>query len=598
MLSPAPPNERRTRPPSLLTPLLLALHPLHAAALTITVNLDDDVYPTPLGTTLREAIDAANSGDTIVFHAALDDQTITLSPALGPLAIGKDLTIDASALPGGLTLSAGNAVPSVIEFFDLAASGFDIGALINLTLADSTGRAIGNISGSADITSLILTDCTIRNCGGILYAPIIHQLTMTDCVITQNQGGSTINLDAIIGNHILTGCSFTHNTSSQALFLYRQADFSVEDCLFENNQADCFVRQESGAVNTGDLILHDSSFLNNAGAIVTFEPPGPSSTTAAQPSPTPPLAGSAALDAGNNSGAPATDQRGFPRITDSDNNGTATINIGAVESVTPLTLTRCLVQDNTTSTSGGGAIYAGNNTTVTINYSCLFRNSTTGGGGGAIRIGEGSHLATTRSTIAKNRTAGIGSALYAAGAALNPPSGDLRYTTIGENHSNSAGGAAYLVTGNFEFTHCTIFRNTGGWGLRRRPRQHPPRPHHRLWKPKRLRPPLLQRPRQSDLRGPQPRRCPRRLPPPLSLHRSPGRPRPSLSPRLARRPLPHLPPPRQQPRHRRRQSRRRDLHLRPTRLPLHPRRRRQRQRHRRYRRGGGVQPRFRHHFRR
>jgi hypothetical protein len=43
------------------------------------------------------------------------------------------------------------------------------------------------------------------------------------------------------------------------------------------------------------------------------------------------LAGSPAIDAGNNSGAPATDQRGDARIVDGNGDGTATIDIGAYE---------------------------------------------------------------------------------------------------------------------------------------------------------------------------------------------------------------------------------------------------------------------------
>ena len=40
---------------------------------------------------------------------------------------------------------------------------------------------------------------------------------------------------------------------------------------------------------------------------------------------------SVAIDAGNNTGAPATDQRGLPRPTDGDGNMTATVDIGAIE---------------------------------------------------------------------------------------------------------------------------------------------------------------------------------------------------------------------------------------------------------------------------
>ncbi|MCH7720171.1 MAG: hypothetical protein IH988_04165, partial [Planctomycetes bacterium] len=48
------------------------------------------------------------------------------------------------------------------------------------------------------------------------------------------------------------------------------------------------------------------------------------------------LTGSPAIDAGNNTGVPATDQRGFARIVDGDLDGTATIDIGAFEFLPPV----------------------------------------------------------------------------------------------------------------------------------------------------------------------------------------------------------------------------------------------------------------------
>jgi len=51
---------------------------------------------------------------------------------------------------------------------------------------------------------------------------------------------------------------------------------------------------------------------------------GPTSTYAL-------LNGSPAIDAGNNTGVPATDQRGHPRVADGDDNGSAIVDLGAVE---------------------------------------------------------------------------------------------------------------------------------------------------------------------------------------------------------------------------------------------------------------------------
>jgi hypothetical protein len=43
------------------------------------------------------------------------------------------------------------------------------------------------------------------------------------------------------------------------------------------------------------------------------------------------LNGSPAIDAGNNAGLPATDQRGYPRVVDGDDNGSPIVDLGAVE---------------------------------------------------------------------------------------------------------------------------------------------------------------------------------------------------------------------------------------------------------------------------
>ena len=66
---------------------------------------------------LRATVDAAASGDSIRFHSSLSGQTVLL--ASGPLTLDKSLTIDAAALPKGVTLSGGKTG----RIFEIASGG-------------------------------------------------------------------------------------------------------------------------------------------------------------------------------------------------------------------------------------------------------------------------------------------------------------------------------------------------------------------------------------------------------------------------------------------------------------------------------------------
>lgn len=80
------------------------------------VIVDTLADETALGatTSLREALDLAEDGDRILFDAALNGGEIDLSSTAGgegdELEVGKDVEIDATSLPSGITVSGGDEV--------------------------------------------------------------------------------------------------------------------------------------------------------------------------------------------------------------------------------------------------------------------------------------------------------------------------------------------------------------------------------------------------------------------------------------------------------------------------------------------------------
>lgn len=83
---------------TLLT-LLSLLTVSWSSAITVTTSVDGDPG------SLREILSVINSGEMIDFDTSLSGQTLTLTG--GQLVIDKDVIIDASALPDGLTIDAG-----------------------------------------------------------------------------------------------------------------------------------------------------------------------------------------------------------------------------------------------------------------------------------------------------------------------------------------------------------------------------------------------------------------------------------------------------------------------------------------------------------
>ncbi|CAN5262307.1 hypothetical protein BH10ACI1_BH10ACI1_23780 [soil metagenome] len=344
--------------------LLLNLTAIASQAATITVANKNDS-----GTgSLRQAIIDANNGDTINFAAGLNG-SIQLTSAL---PIDKTLTINGHGANilgvEGLTTPTESRVfnifaGNVVRISDLRISrGFSSGAGGGVTVESGGNLTLNNclISGNS------ATD------GGGVYGSSGSIITITNSTIYGNvadyrgggvfTGGGTLVLvnSTIFGNEAPVGgvavisngsatilnCTITGNSTAGFPFSYIAGFFNVGGLLSDGSStvnlkntiiakniasgANSYIDVESAVTSQGNNLIGNTTggsgfvasdllnvanpqlggFANNGGATYTVSL----------------LTGSPAINAGNNTGAPATDQRGVARPQG------AAVDIGAYES--------------------------------------------------------------------------------------------------------------------------------------------------------------------------------------------------------------------------------------------------------------------------
>ena len=268
---------------------------------------------------LREAVHLVEPGATITFAAPLSGQTILLTG--GELLLTNSLSLDASALPGGLTLSGNNS------------SGLlTVGAGTTVLLAGLT-LANGN-----------------RYDGGALYTAAGSTTTVSRCTFSGNssvEGGAIFNL----GKLVLSDCTLAANSSSHGGALQCRAPATLVHCTISENTGydgggglwigdapvslnNCIVAGNTAPGGNGQdldvFIVNGALVYSNANLVpfvygyqLTTPTLGPAPLTNTPllaplgdyggPTQTmPPLAGSPAIDAGGVT-ALTTDQRGGPR---------------------------------------------------------------------------------------------------------------------------------------------------------------------------------------------------------------------------------------------------------------------------------------------
>jgi hypothetical protein len=302
------------------------------------------------GTSLREAVAHATAGSVIDFAPALSGQTVLLTA--GQISFSKNLTLDASALAAGVTVSGNNTT----RLFDIPSSR--VVAMSRLKMVH--GHTSGDGGGIRNAGSLSLTDCEFSgnhaaDGGGAIWNS--GALTLTACTLEGNQadvGGGAIEQTANVLTMI--NCTLTGNTAEfgGAVDGDGSSTIHLRSCTISANHAS----NDGGGLEetTGTLLLENTIIAANTasdqgpdlkasgintqagvnlisnvaglgGAFSGIVAPPQLSALGSHGGPTrtmPPLAGSPAINAGGTTTL-TVDQRGLPRLV-----GGVT-DIGAVE---------------------------------------------------------------------------------------------------------------------------------------------------------------------------------------------------------------------------------------------------------------------------
>jgi predicted outer membrane repeat protein len=271
---------------------------------------------------LRDVVARAGAGSFISFAPVLSGKTIVLTN--GQITVNSNVTIDASALPNGIQISANHASP----IFTVSTNG---ATLRGLTLRDGNangGAALLN-SGATTLTGCTLTGNTATSGGAIDNS--LGTLTLNECTLTGNSsvgsglGGGIVNYASLI----LNGCTLASNSSAfgGAIYCDTGAQVSLNNTIAAGNST-VDIYNNGTLTFAGSNIVQSVSVNSGTGTTPINANPqlaplgnygGPTQTMT-------PLRGSPAIDAGSDAANLfSTDERGYARTSG------AHVDIGAVE---------------------------------------------------------------------------------------------------------------------------------------------------------------------------------------------------------------------------------------------------------------------------
>ena len=225
-----------------------------------------------------------------------------------------------------------------------AGGGVDTGAdlvFTNVTINGNSARLEGggiNLNGGtgATLTNVTITGNTSKGSGGGIFLSNGFTADLLNVTITNNTadsdgdnvaeegGGIFIASGGILNIKNTIIANNTDNSTGAGAIIYPDCSnagtFNSQGHNLIGNNTGCpFTSQTGDNVGTSASPINANlaSLGNNGGGIQTILL----------------LAGSPAIDAGDNTGCPATDERGFARPADGNGDGIAVCDIGAVELV-------------------------------------------------------------------------------------------------------------------------------------------------------------------------------------------------------------------------------------------------------------------------
>ena len=200
--------------------------------------------------------------------------------------------------------------------------------LSNSTLSGNTASLGGGFynNGTLTLTNSSVSNNTTNSFGGGIFNDSNGRATLTNSTVvgntsTNGSGGGITNM----GTALMSNSTIANN-NRLGIEGMPGGTLALANSILANNGVDCAVFQVSLLVLSGGNLVEDGS----CGAAVLTGDPLLGGLTGS-PAHFPLLPGSPAIDAGDNSLCPATDQRGAARPFDGDGDGTATCDLGSYE---------------------------------------------------------------------------------------------------------------------------------------------------------------------------------------------------------------------------------------------------------------------------
>jgi CSLREA domain-containing protein len=422
--------------------------PLSLVVDTASDDLDYDLSAGHLS--LREAISLANANaglaDTISFAPGLDGGRIVLTR--GELDIADSVTIDASALPHGLTIDAsGNdPTPEVRDGKGSRVSYFG-------------GRDLMSKEGALNLIGLTLTGADTYSQGGAIFTQ--GNLLVRGCTITGNSAGdgggvnvySRADVKVQIENTTISNNRTTGGTTGGGLYLVaNNGHIEISNCyVIDNHATDYGGGIFANPRNAGSIQIENSVVANNGvdlvyyagrkgGGIYAFMEGGEFVVSASKISGN--LLTGQSVDGGG--GICVDNNGGNARVENTLVQGNRVLNTGQVNpsgfgggldvrnaALGAVTIWNTTIADNSSNMEGGGVYLQESSGALKIDVSnCTISGNSSNISGGGIFVGyvsDGSPaLSISHSTITNNTSdadrngSGAGGGIYFSRTNVNP----------------------------------------------------------------------------------------------------------------------------------------------------------------------------------